>query len=1253
MKRFLQQVLRRNAYFILAAAWLITIAFIVNDYWASFHSVSHLRSSIERDIQKQEKDFDLTIADTSFLNKLVTKNYGLEELNRMVKKPYGFYLYEPGIFGLINLKFWNNQYALPTPAILEGKSSNGMIKLKTGQYEYILRHLDMPNNKKLVVIALIPVYKEYYIQIQSFKREFVNHPEAEKFVSISADENDYPVKSRFGNNLFYLDSKTTNRATDNNWVSLTLSLLGILLLSIFIHNVAVAIAGKRHYIRGTIFLVTVILLLRGLTYVFPRLLKLDDYELFDPTVYSSGLILNSLGDLLINSILFCWVVLFIKQVCGRRTFASLRNSRWSGVVLGINILLLVLLTLGEANVIKSLIADGRISFNVTNFFTLNGDSFIGFLVLACIAFAYFFLSRIILRMIDPLLREKEFLLYLITAIAGLTLLTAFRSKVYVELNISALLWLLAYEWLMQRKSFSALYSKLNISAVLFWLFIFSISISVIIMYENRNLERYQIKRSAVKLSDASDPARESLLNIALIYIDNDFLDRNFFRFQDNASNAFLKDSLINQNFSPYLNVFETRIYTFDALKAPLYNQESISYDTLNTIFQIDGKMTSVRNLRYFEKSIESFSYIFRKATYDTSGKLQGFFFIVINPRQFKPDALVPELFRQGKNYLPEYSPVYSYAIYNKLRLIKYYNDYQFATTLNKSDIPDQQYKVIDKDGYEEVWYKDGADKIVVFSHRDNYLIEAITLFAYIFSSFLLLVAIFSIIALLVQSRLKLAIIRQYWQLNIRSQIHGTIIFISLFSFVVIGVATIFFFNNRYEKNNQERISKVIHIMATDIRKKLSDSTRNDLLMNAYDGSNDNGLRKMLEDVAEIHNAEVILYDLNGNLLVATNPLLYSEGILSEKMNPIAYYYMTKARMVQYINQEQAGDVEYQSIYSPVTDANMKPYAYLNIPSFVSQEELKREISNFLVTIINLNAFIFLVAGVIALFITNRITSSFHLIGHKMREINLGKLNEEILWNRDDEIGGLVKEYNKMVVKLGESALALAKSEREGAWREMARQVAHEIKNPLTPMKLSIQYLQKVIDNDSVNVKELSSNVAKTLIEQIDHLSKIAADFSQFANIGNVRNEVFDLHEMLYSLTSLYESMENLTLTWQPSAMRVLVRADKTQLNRLFTNLFQNALEACTDLDHCVIEVSEKVHGDKITIQIRDNGEGIPLAMQSRIFTPNFTTKSSGTGLGLAMSKTIVEQARGTIWFETLEGQGTSFFVQLPITRLFT
>jgi two-component system, NtrC family, nitrogen regulation sensor histidine kinase NtrY len=180
------------------------------------------------------------------------------------------------------------------------------------------------------------------------------------------------------------------------------------------------------------------------------------------------------------------------------------------------------------------------------------------------------------------------------------------------------------------------------------------------------------------------------------------------------------------------------------------------------------------------------------------------------------------------------------------------------------------------------------------------------------------------------------------------------------------------------------------------------------------------------------------------------------------------------------------------------------------------------------------------------------------------------------------------------------------------------------------------------------VKEMTGSVARTLIEQIDHLSKIASDFSQFANIGNQRNEVFDLHEVLNSVASLYDPMENLNFSWHPAPGKLMLFADKTQLNRLFTNLMQNAIEAPENQGNRTIEVNEHLNGEYVVVTIKDNGGGIPVHTRDKIFMPNFTTKSSGTGLGLAMSKSIAEQSHGDIWFESVTGEGTTFFVKLPV-----
>jgi signal transduction histidine kinase len=198
------------------------------------------------------------------------------------------------------------------------------------------------------------------------------------------------------------------------------------------------------------------------------------------------------------------------------------------------------------------------------------------------------------------------------------------------------------------------------------------------------------------------------------------------------------------------------------------------------------------------------------------------------------------------------------------------------------------------------------------------------------------------------------------------------------------------------------------------------------------------------------------------------------------------------------------------------------------------------------------------------------------------------------------------------------------------------------------MKLSLQYLQKAIENNSDNVKELTNSVARTIVEQIDHLSQIAGEFSQFANIGNPKNEIFDLNESIKLITSLYSSGDLMTITWKPSATKIMIFADKTHINRLFTNLLQNAMQAIPENKQGIITVKESVTGNFVLITITDNGNGIPVIMQSKIFTPNFTTKTSGTGLGLAMCKGIVEQNKGNIWFETKEAVGTVFYVELPL-----
>jgi two-component system, NtrC family, nitrogen regulation sensor histidine kinase NtrY len=1253
LKTFIVQVFKKYFYLLITAGWLLTIAFIINTYVDSPSSAKVVRNSMENFLQEREKDFLEIASDTALLRKMADQSLSEDQINDLASKKYTILVYEPRNFdGTWSLQFWNNQYIVPDDEHLLMRDTNYFQHLRNGYYEVIRRTVFLPQKGSITVFGFIPVRWEYFIPFRNLPHSFVEHEYADKKVMLAERPTDLRVSSSLNRQGFYLERREQQETATIGWLTISFILCGVLMLLYFLQQIAHDMAAQYGLWRAIMFLVGAVLIIRGATYLFPGVLELRRLDLFDPAIYSSGLLQSSLGDLLLNSFLFCWIVMFIRRESADIYFLPDPNKYSQWIRVTVILAFLVLSTFYVANVIRTLVADGKISFNVTDFFSLTIYSVVGFISLACLALGYFFLSQILVRIIYPTLKQQPLVIYIIVATMGLVTLTFVRSPAIASTNIFILLWLLFFIWLLHKSFFGGLHGRLNPTEVLFWLFIFSLSIAAVIITENRRIELETRKRQAEKLFFQADPSSERRLSIALTYFDNDFLYPNFERFQSPASNRFLKDSLANKNFSAYLDQYENHIYTFMANGRPLFNEDPISYDTLNTIFRITAKPTSIANVKYFEKSFDKFAYIFRQDITDSLFNTVGYLFVLSEPKRYKSDALIPELFRQPKQLTSDYSPVYAYAIYNNGDLIDYYNDHQFSTHLREKDVPKQEFEQRKTNGYDELWYRHSKDKVVVIAKKDNSVIEAITLFAYLFSAFLFLLASFRLISLIIQSRFRLKLLRHAWQLNIRSQIHSTIIFISLLSFVVIGVATIIFFINRYNRNNQERLSRAIQIMTNELQNKIKDHSVFNDNVKLYETGSNQELEQLINEVADIHDADINLYDLNGNIIVSSNPLMYDKGILSQKMDARAFYKLHNEQLVQFVNEEEVGLLNYLSIYCPVRDEESgNAYAYLNVPSFTSQEALKQEISNFLVTIINLNAFIFLIAGAIALFITNRITSSFTLIGQKMQQINLGKLNEEIVWERTDEIGELVKEYNTMVHKLEDSAAALAKSEREGAWRQMARQVAHEIKNPLTPMKLSIQYLQKAIDNNSPNVKEMTGNVARTLVEQIDHLSKIASDFSQFANIGNVRNEVFDLHEVIYSITSLYEANERLEFNWTPVKQRVMVMMDKTQINRLLTNLLQNALEACYKKDIRKVSITEEIQEGSILLKVTDNGEGIPEAMQQKIFVPNFTTKTSGTGLGLAMSKAIVEQVKGDLWFETAEGIGTTFFIRLPFLRL--
>ena len=1225
------------------SAWMLTISFVINNYWSSDASVSSVKKKLSSYVINQEKKAKSVFQDKKLLHKLISSNVSETMVGQFAHENYFLFLYDQREEGNGKLKFWNTQQVIPQSFMLYGSEDEGFVHLENGYYVWERYEVE-----GITGVFMFPVKWDYFIENEYLKNNFFVDPTISSDYELSAQ----PMKgaeviSLEGKPLFYVYSSNKQLNKSQNIFALISQLVALLSFLLFIHLLANYLSHKKGLYFGFLFLIISLLTLFGISEWSYLPFSWNQYSLFKKLTFGNYLE-SSLGEMLIHSIGLLWSLLFIRsQLLLNKPQIKYRGKWVQPLLYCLFAFGLLLLSYYYGSTIHALVLEPEVSFDVINFFSLDQYSIYAIITITLLSIVLFVSIQLVLTFISFWRYSILYFIIVLTVLA-LALLSFMVGSSNGNFYLITLFWLTSAVLISTIRWFDVYTRPLATNRLVFWIAFQSLFICLVVKMENDKKELEERKKYAITLAQKSNQDNEVMVNTMLTGMHQDFLQRNFLRFSDSLSSSALKDSIISSNSSSYTNNFDTKIYTFDPTGKEWYNQENESFDELNAIWQIQAKPTSENGLKYFDQSFDVFSYLSKKEVTDTSGNLIGSLFVLATPKSQRKDAIYPELFSKGQSASIENATNYATALYNNNKLIRFNNDYPFPTIISSKELQSVKFLERSSSDHNELWYNAGAGVVVLIVKKSNPLIEVMTLFSYFFFGFLSVLAFLSLINALVNSRLNRRKLRDYWQLSIKDQIHGAIITISILSFIVIALASVAFFTIRNERNNREKLNRTIRIMEKEAKATFSegwdvaDSLRTSLLDHKVE------LEKAIRKISDIHGVDVNIYDLNGDLQVSSLPLPYNKGILSTKMNPTAYYHLHNKKEIEYFHKENIGQLSYISNYIPLVDAYGNDLAYINIPYFTSQNIFRQEISNFLITIINLNAFIFLLAGIFAVFITERIGYTISLIGEKMKAVSIDRKNEQIKWERDDEIGALVKEYNKMVFQLEESAAILAKNEREGAWREMARQVAHEIKNPLTPMKLSMQFLQKSIENGSPNINELAKNVSLTLIEQIDHLSNIANAFSQFASIGEPNKELFDLNETLRNILVLYETNENVRILRQLLPTPIMVYADKTQIHRLFTNLIINGIQSVPENRMPKIIISQRLENERIITSITDNGTGIEDSIKGNIFTPNFTTKTSGTGLGLAMCKRISEQSDGDLYFDTILGEGTTFTVSLPL-----
>ncbi|WP_268848324.1 sensor histidine kinase [Flavobacterium aestivum] len=402
----------------------------------------------------------------------------------------------------------------------------------------------------------------------------------------------------------------------------------------------------------------------------------------------------------------------------------------------------------------------------------------------------------------------------------------------------------------------------------------------------------------------------------------------------------------------------------------------------------------------------------------------------------------------------------------------------------------------------------------------------------------------------------------------------------------------------------------------------------------------------IHEMSDIQNVEIRIYSLEGKLLQSSK-----ESFSVESQSPTVSKFIL--RLVQssinkrYVDVKTINGIKYRSSYSLIKNKKFKPIGILNLPNIPDDGYYEKELNNFLIHLAQVYTFMIIVAFAFAYFLSSFVTKPINDFAKKLSGTRLNRKNEKIPFSaKIKEINMLLIAYNRMIEELERNAVKLAQNERDLAWREMAKQVAHEIKNPLTPMRLTVQSFQRKFSPEDPNIKQKLNDFAESLIQQIDTMSSVASAFSNFASMPAQQNEVLNVVEVVELTLDIFNEDY---IVFECSENEIISKIDRTQLIRIITNLVKNAIQSIPeDQETKMVLVTIKKIANEVVIAIKDNGTGIDPHHVANIFEPKFTTKNSGMGLGLGIIKNIIENYKGTITFETKFGSGTIFTVTLPI-----
>lgn len=1056
---------------------------------------------------------------------------------------------------------------------------------------------------------------------------------------IGPEPTSYEVKSKENTTLFYLsvspEQYTSRTGLFFMWAGGLLFLLFSILLIYHLYKYIPGFFTKRWFF---LLFIADVLIFRFIFQYFRIPSRFYGTGIFDPASYASSVFFPNLGDMLISLFVLLIVALLFYNYHQNYSRNNTPANRSKAYAFLFRMALISLLYSLCIYIIDSLFINSTFELNFSQILNFSSLSYLVFVVIAMTLAAFFLFSFPLLK---TDLKETSLAVCLVTiSIFYLTLLFIFKLSGLYNPHPVYLVFLILYVILL----FFYIREKKKISLVSFALLLTAVLTGVSGYSHYKNLEKKEKnerKLLALRVSSDRDNIAEYLFSELEQAIQNDTdleimisaASLNFSMEQE------IKSYIRTRYFKGYWNRYMAQItlcFPDKTLKIKPTDYLIGCNAYFDTIINSLASTTLSPNLFYISESYDVSSYIAKLPVVayeqDTLANIVIEFY-----RKYVPKGLgYPELLLDKS--VTAYADIsgYSYAIFSGRELVKNVGEYTYSEYEASSAGDSTEGYFYDRHGFNHYVYTMENGRTIIISKKKNKLIDKLTPFTYQLTFHILIVLIFlSLLRLMSREQKKAPALKVRLQLMMVALI--------LFASAIIGWVTLNNIIDQNNKKNQDILSEKAHSVLIELEHKLAST---DILA----GSERDYLQELLTKFSLIFFSDINLYDPDGTLMASSRKEIFTEGLKSVKMQRDAYTELALNKRTLFLLEEKIGSYPYLSAYIPFRDNQNKTTAFINLPYFARQQEIQQEISTFLVTVINIYVILTALAIMISLFVANYLTRPLQLIRDRFSKLNLNTGIEKIDYKRDDELGDLINEYNLMVEKLAESAAQLARSERESAWREMARQVAHEIKNPLTPMKLSIQHLQKAWNDNAPDWQAKLDKTTKTLIQQIDSLSAIASAFSDFAKLPAAKNSKIDLGGILRANIGLFSDYPNIHFEVSLPENPCFVFADEKQLNRVFINLITNAIQAMPAGFEGRISISLLSENLKHKIIIQDNGIGMDEEQQNKVFSPNFTTKSSGMGLGLAMVKNIIESAGGNIDFTSVQGKGATFEIELPDYR---